>query len=225
MSNLDPKSFLRKKEEPLAEAAMPAMNTPAYIYDAPESAPTTTHKVWKVAKTVRTDRSKTAEDWYNDPQLRCVELEARYKLPMKILKYIIQNESHGNPDAISNAGALGLFGIIPQGSITAEDARDPARSAELCAKFLARLLKMYKNDIKKAIVAYNWGEGHFAKVGKDFKRAPGGSRTYANKVKAGVDKEYATMRDKAVPATIRRELAKIGKEKLAMRDRITSTLK
>lgn len=74
---------------------------------------------------------------------------------------IIAVESHFNPRAVSNKGALGLMQVMPQWKrvlgIT-EDLKDPETSIKYGLQILGFYLEMYK-DRKMALTAYNRGPG------------------------------------------------------------------
>jgi soluble lytic murein transglycosylase-like protein len=74
---------------------------------------------------------------------------------------IIAVESHFNPRAVSNKGALGLMQVMPQWKrvlgIT-DDLKDPEASIKYGLQILGFYLEMYK-DRKMALTAYNRGPG------------------------------------------------------------------
>lgn len=106
----------------------------------------------------------------------------RHGLPLE-LKYLAVIESALNPDAVSRAGATGLWQfMIPtaQGeglevSTIVDERRDPYASSEAAATYLKKLHGIY-NDWSLAIAAYNCGPGNVNKAmrragdaqGKDF---------------------------------------------------------
>lgn len=105
----------------------------------------------------------------------------REGIPME-LKYLPVIESALNPDAVSRAGATGLWQImIPTArglglevNTLVDERRDPVRSSEAAARYLRQLYEIY-NDWSLAIAAYNCGPGNVNKAmrrageeGKDF---------------------------------------------------------
>jgi soluble lytic murein transglycosylase-like protein len=74
---------------------------------------------------------------------------------------IIAVESHFNPRAVSNKGAIGLMQVMPQWKrvlgIT-DDLKDPEASIKYGLQILGFYLEMYK-DRKMALTAYNRGPG------------------------------------------------------------------
>jgi hypothetical protein len=104
----------------------------------------------------------------NDPattaglQRRAMGEEMIHKLPEGLLWKMVMAESGGNPNAISDKGALGLMQLMPETAMQyhVSNPFDPAESLRGGADKLATELKHYKNDLAKALAAYNWGENN-----------------------------------------------------------------
>lgn len=80
-------------------------------------------------------------------------------LAPSLLRAVIEQESGGNPRAVSRAGARGLMQLMPA---TAEaygvtDAFDPDQNIAAGARHLAGLLREFTGDLPRALAAYNAG--------------------------------------------------------------------
>jgi soluble lytic murein transglycosylase-like protein len=85
----------------------------------------------------------------------------------KLLKAVSLQESGGNPDAVSDAGAIGLHQIMPATAkdiakelgVTKYDLKDPETNTIFAAHYLKKLLSMFGNDPELALAAYHSGPG------------------------------------------------------------------
>lgn len=105
----------------------------------------------------------------------------RHKMPCE-LKYLPVIESALRPEAVSKAGAAGLWQFMP-GTATGlgleinslvDQRRDPYLSSDAAAKYLKQLFNTY-GDWSLAIAAYNCGPGN---VNKALRRAGGGKHDF-----------------------------------------------
>lgn len=89
--------------------------------------------------------------------------EELYRLPHNLLARQAQAESNYNPQAVSNAGAIGIMQIIPRWH-PGVNAWDPIESIQ----YAGRLLRQYYDQFgswAEALAAYNWGPTVLAQRG------------------------------------------------------------
>lgn len=92
--------------------------------------------------------------------------EARYHLPSGMLAAVAQQESGGNPNAVSSAGAQGLMQLMPATAAGAGvNAFDPAQAISAAAKILHTDLTQFGNSVPLALAAYNAGAGAVRQYG------------------------------------------------------------
>ena len=112
-------------------------------------------------------------------------LEKQYGLPQGLLSSVMGAESGGNPDALSPAGAIGLFQFMPS---TAQqygiDPTDPLQAAHGAARMFGDLSQKYNGDVPSMLAGYNWGQGNVDRHGLD--NAPPETQNYIQKVMAGL---------------------------------------
>ena len=98
------------------------------------------------------------------------------------LQYLPVIESAINPNAVSRAGAAGLWQFMPgtgkgmglEVNSLVDERRDPRKSSRAAAKYLHQLYDIYE-DWSLAIAAYNCGPGN---VNKAMRRAGGGKKDF-----------------------------------------------
>ena len=105
---------------------------------------------------------------------------------------IIQQESRGDPNAVSKAGAIGLAQIMPKtakdpgfGVTPVTDPKDPKQARKFIREYFGAMLKRYDGDHEAALVAYNWGPGNadrWVKQGKKRDKLPKETRNYVKKL-------------------------------------------
>jgi soluble lytic murein transglycosylase-like protein len=92
------------------------------------------------------------------------EASHQYHVRPEVVQAVIDAESHGDPAAISRAGAEGLMQLMPG---TSEEYRvgnpfDPQANVDGGTHYLADLLHRYRGDLRLALAAYNAGPGAVA---------------------------------------------------------------
>lgn len=93
------------------------------------------------------------------------QIAARVGLDRKLAHAIVDAESNYKPLAISPRGAVGLMQIMPAlvRQYGLDDPFDPTHNLEAGMKHLRRLLRRF--DIRRALAAYNAGEGAVTRHG------------------------------------------------------------
>ncbi|KLP39861.1 hypothetical protein ABR36_10385 [Enterobacter ludwigii] len=95
-------------------------------------------------------------------------LESKYGLPPGSLSALAMAESSGNPYAISKAGALGAYQIMPKTGtaygMKSSDFFNPLAEADVAAKILSENLRHYQGNLQLALAAYNGGMGRVDKA-------------------------------------------------------------
>lgn len=87
------------------------------------------------------------------------EAGAMHHIDPDLLASIVRQESGGNPNAVSRAGALGLMQLMPgtAADLRVADVRIPAQNVAAGTSYLDALLMYYHDDLAKALAAYNAG--------------------------------------------------------------------
>ncbi|HKJ26673.1 MAG TPA: lytic transglycosylase domain-containing protein [Anaerolineales bacterium] len=95
------------------------------------------------------DIMRWAEEWNLDPNL---------------VATIMQIESCGDPSALSHAGAMGLFQVMPYHFSAGDSPYAPNTNAKRGMAYLSKALATYNNDVRLGLASYNGGIGTAAKA-------------------------------------------------------------
>jgi hypothetical protein len=80
-----------------------------------------------------------------------------YALDANLIATVMQIESCGDPQALSSAGAQGLFQVMPFHFEAGENPSDPITNARRGLSYLKQSLEASNGDIRKALAGYNGG--------------------------------------------------------------------
>jgi soluble lytic murein transglycosylase-like protein len=96
-----------------------------------------------------------------DLQALAAEASRRHGLDPALVQAVVAVESSFRPDAVSPKGAQGLMQLMPPtaASLGVADPFDAASNLDGGTRHLGALLTRYNGDLKKALAAYNAGEG------------------------------------------------------------------
>lgn len=85
----------------------------------------------------------------------------RSGLAPSLVRAIVQVESHGDPSAVSRAGAQGLMQLMPDTAALygVGNAFDPEANVFAGCRYMRDLLGRYHNNVPLALAAYNAGPG------------------------------------------------------------------
>lgn len=96
-----------------------------------------------------------------------------YRIPVQLVRSIIQQESAWNPCAVSLKGAVGLMQLMPE-TARRFGVRNRCNIRENIAGgvgYLAWLLRKFQGDARLAVAAYYAGEGAIERRGLSFRNA------------------------------------------------------
>lgn len=94
------------------------------------------------------------------------QLEQQHNLPKGLLLAVMLKESSGDPNAVSTAGAQGLFQFMPRTAKWLQiDALDPYQAGSGAARYLSYLIDHFDGNVQLGLAAYNAGMGNVKKHG------------------------------------------------------------
>ena len=88
---------------------------------------------------------------------KIVEWADAYGLDPNLVAIIMQIESCGDPQAVSHAGAQGLFQVMPFHFAAGENALDPETNARRGLNYFVERLTQTEGDVGRAFAGYNGG--------------------------------------------------------------------
>ncbi len=88
-----------------------------------------------------------------------------YGVDPVLVKAVIQVESGYHPRSVSYKGARGLMQLMPDTArrFNVDDIYDPEANIRGGVEYLSFLLKLFSNDVARALAGYNAGEGAVAR--------------------------------------------------------------
>jgi len=101
---------------------------------------------------------------------------------------VAEQESGGNQNAVSSAGAIGIFQLMPATAAGLDvNPYDAQQNIEGGIEFLAQMLSEFGGDVSKALAAYNWGPAYvssaIASYGSNWlSAAPSETRNYVSSI-------------------------------------------
>jgi soluble lytic murein transglycosylase-like protein len=86
-----------------------------------------------------------------------LEWASEYGLNPNLVAVVMQIESCGHPDALSSAGAMGLFQVMPFHFEDEENPFDPSTNAAKGMAYLSRAVQLADGQVDLALAGYNGG--------------------------------------------------------------------
>lgn len=95
------------------------------------------------------------------------EKAQKYDVDPALVAAVVETESRFHPQACSAVGARGLMQLMPRTGrwLGATDLFDPEQNVDAGVRYLKYLQDRFDGNLKKAIAAYNGGEGNVQRYG------------------------------------------------------------
>ncbi len=92
---------------------------------------------------------------------------AQYRLDPTLVRAVIQVESDFNPSCVSHKGARGLMQLMPATArrFGVKQIHDPEENIHGGVQYLAYLTRLFRDDLPRALAAYNAGENAVLRYG------------------------------------------------------------
>ena len=106
----------------------------------------------------------------------------KYGVPPELAIAVAQQESGGNPNAVSSAGAVGVMQLMPAtaAQLGVTNPTDPAQNIDAGVQYLSQMLSEFNGDPQLALAAYNWGPGNVSKNG--YANWPAETQSYVSSI-------------------------------------------
>lgn len=86
----------------------------------------------------------------------------KYGVPVALARAVANQESGGNPNAVSPTGAQGVMQLMPDTAkgLGVQDPLNPDQNIDAGVRYLGQLLRQNNGDVKLALASYNAGPGN-----------------------------------------------------------------
>lgn len=114
---------------------------------------------------------------------------SRYGVDPNLAVAVAQQESGGNPNAVSSAGAQGVMQLMPAtaAALGVSNPFDPTQNIDAGVRYLAQLISEF-GDVQLGLAAYDWGPGNVSKYG--YSNWPSETTTYVSRILASIGSAF-----------------------------------